>query len=703
MRLQCGFGQWQRRGLSLVIAMCFIGTCALGAHAQGVSQLVERMVERLKANPQEKVHLHTDRNKFVAGETVWFKGYVTDALTLQPVTGSNFLYVELVNDSGVVESRVKVMRENENFAGHVDLPHHLRSGKYVLNAYTRHMEPLKGFNAIKPITVINGRLSEIKKNKIKARMVGDGNVQPHCIALREKGRRLLVGTQGIEQGLPCTLLAVNRGFPIFSQEFTTGKVLEVNLDSIPGGVTALFLLNRQLQMLDRVDFYSSGMEAEVSFVDIVPSLLRHDAGKEVQLHLHAPALYQGETVSMSVSVVSKKAVVDNLNVSIAGDLMLSQDVAGGIDNADLMMASDRVLVLPDVHNCRYGLNDALNAHSTPASVSVPFESMQSIDGKVTSLIFGKPIADCQVSAISPQMGECAVAVSDADGCFSLDNLHILQGAEYVVQARTKKGGDKVNLTLDEHEFPEFDSSYLHFFHQSPREIDYTMEEVFVPNSLLLGEVEVRATKRHAISGGSEFSRLADFSMSREEMNKIDATCMHELLRRIPGIHIMGERCYVRASNSIYGDNPAAIAVDGVIMDGNFDLHLINMSDVAHVDVFKTGNTVIWGHLGTSGVINIVIKDGSYTENADNRTYVKKIAPLGCQLPRLFNEFDDNSLTVNTGYTVYWNPEVSIDSNAPEANICFPAKCEAGDYLITVEGVTSQGRLVSATKTITIGD
>lgn len=84
----------------------------------------------------EKVYVHLDRTYFAAGEIIWLKGYVEDVLPEE--YASLFLYVELLasgKDEPVL--RVKIRREGDGFAGHLDLPEEMPGGRYLLRAYTR--------------------------------------------------------------------------------------------------------------------------------------------------------------------------------------------------------------------------------------------------------------------------------------------------------------------------------------------------------------------------------------------------------------------------------------------------------------------------------------------------------------------------------------------------------------------------------------
>ncbi|NJO90858.1 MAG: hypothetical protein HC831_19260, partial [Chloroflexia bacterium] len=47
--------------------------------------------------PFEKAYLHMDRTHYQAGENIWFKAYLTDAVSQKLSVNSNNLYVELIS------------------------------------------------------------------------------------------------------------------------------------------------------------------------------------------------------------------------------------------------------------------------------------------------------------------------------------------------------------------------------------------------------------------------------------------------------------------------------------------------------------------------------------------------------------------------------------------------------------------------------
>ena len=43
-----------------------------------------KFLEQIKASPQEKIYMHTDRTSYIVGDTLWFKLYLIDAIVDLP-------------------------------------------------------------------------------------------------------------------------------------------------------------------------------------------------------------------------------------------------------------------------------------------------------------------------------------------------------------------------------------------------------------------------------------------------------------------------------------------------------------------------------------------------------------------------------------------------------------------------------------------
>ncbi|MGI6219095.1 MAG: hypothetical protein ACOYJE_04430 [Bacteroidaceae bacterium] len=105
-----------------------------------VSDHLVSYFQQLMETPQEKVYLHTDRTSYSAGEHIWFRGYLVNAVTHKVADAySNFLMVELLNRQDSVIASKKVKGLEHCFWGELALDASLPAGDYYLRAYTNWM------------------------------------------------------------------------------------------------------------------------------------------------------------------------------------------------------------------------------------------------------------------------------------------------------------------------------------------------------------------------------------------------------------------------------------------------------------------------------------------------------------------------------------------------------------------------------------
>ena len=117
--------------------------CNALAYSQSISldSIFSRMEQQAMLYPSEKVYLHTDRSVYMAGDDVWLRAYVVDAITHIPLKQSRYVYVALQNPFSEVVSRICLRADEDGYIyGNVPLSEDLPKGEYTLVAYTRYME-----------------------------------------------------------------------------------------------------------------------------------------------------------------------------------------------------------------------------------------------------------------------------------------------------------------------------------------------------------------------------------------------------------------------------------------------------------------------------------------------------------------------------------------------------------------------------------
>jgi len=126
--------------------------------------LREKMNTYQKAQFKERLFVHTDKTFYVAGEMIWMKFYLTDALLHKPSSISKLVYIELINKNNQSIIRIKIQMDHGFGDGSFNIPNAILSGNYTLRAYTQWMRN-EGLNAFfeQPITIVN-TLNETAKS-----------------------------------------------------------------------------------------------------------------------------------------------------------------------------------------------------------------------------------------------------------------------------------------------------------------------------------------------------------------------------------------------------------------------------------------------------------------------------------------------------------------------------------------------------------
>ncbi|MEM9835507.1 MAG: TonB-dependent receptor plug domain-containing protein [Bacteroidota bacterium] len=86
----------------------------------------------------EKIFVHTDKNIYAGGETIWAAIYQIDGQSHQPDSLSRIIYLELRDPQDKMVMRTKVYPGDGNSSSYLDLPATIVPGNYQLTAYTNY-------------------------------------------------------------------------------------------------------------------------------------------------------------------------------------------------------------------------------------------------------------------------------------------------------------------------------------------------------------------------------------------------------------------------------------------------------------------------------------------------------------------------------------------------------------------------------------
>ena len=143
------------------LLLLILFACPFGATAQHPDS---KLTAWSTKDPIEKLYLHTDRDSYYAGETIWLKGYFMSEFL--PSVKSSSIYVELLNNRNDIVLKKVFPVYAGTAPGQLDLPDTLSSGLYQLRAYSLVMLNQPGFTFNKPLRIYGKENKEVRNTKI---------------------------------------------------------------------------------------------------------------------------------------------------------------------------------------------------------------------------------------------------------------------------------------------------------------------------------------------------------------------------------------------------------------------------------------------------------------------------------------------------------------------------------------------------------
>jgi len=118
--------------------------------------LTRKLSTAINDNLNEEVYAVTDRDLYIAGETVYIKAFCLDRGTDKPSDASKVAYVSLLDHSSVPLVQGKLWLKDSSGSGELLIPDTLSTGRYMISACTSWMRNFSpALFSEKIITVIN--------------------------------------------------------------------------------------------------------------------------------------------------------------------------------------------------------------------------------------------------------------------------------------------------------------------------------------------------------------------------------------------------------------------------------------------------------------------------------------------------------------------------------------------------------------------
>lgn len=663
-----------RKLIFIILLICF----HTSLYAQTNNVLLSRILRQVQLFPQEKTYVFTDAESYQAGQRIHLRVFLVNAVVHQTDSMSHYVYVELLNSENLVVKRVRLIRSDQGFVGHIDIPEGVVKGYYMLRSYTKNMLNLNHYESLKSIFI--GGHGKLLPSRYRNTSNTNKNISKINLFINELNKNIKVNINNQSDNLNSDyrLFVHCRSIPLYFGKISKDKDVILSYDSLSqGGIYSFQLLDANLNTVDeKLKFLYPEKELCPISVKWIETEKTNDG--QAPCIIMADNLREGETMDVSVRVENAGAKDLAGQSNILSHLLYDMDVADCPEQpASVLFNHESERLLDSCSWSRYRMADVIKGECKKGKIGI--EKSAVIRGRVETLIGHKPIKEGVVNLISPDKGFYAVTKTDAQGRFSFEGIDFPEGTQYVLNAFTKAGKSWVKLLLDEEDFSSY-KGQLPPFEWTSNDTTRVDAILDLPKGGIQMEVVNVFSHRPTYSSRSDaYARTADFSFGLRDIESIGATCLHELLRRVPSVRVELGKCYVRGGTAVDGKRPAAIAIDGIFVNDDYDLDNIQMSDVERVDVFKGGSTVIWGAIGGMGVISITTKKGDFKAASVPLTNTKTFTTLGYQIPQGYTP---------NARTPVWLPSLRGNS----FRLLLPSEYRS-DYRIIVEGVTSEGRII----------
>lgn len=499
---------------------------------------------------------------------------------------------------------------------------------------------------------------------------------------------------------------------------SNATVVRVPKSSIPSGVAAVSVLDDDLNLLSERYVFNNNPEA------ILPLTLETDHqiyGRDSDVTVRIASGYAQDTAryaTFSLAVIPVDETIDSAvyTPTIYSSLQLSEAVKIDIEDPAYYFRDDSLQRMRELDRVMLTIGKDMSFWDIIKSGKKPDFTYQSekqlqISGMVSQRN-GTPAPGARITLLATRGSDVAVldTVANDSGRFSFDKVIFYDDAEFLVQGRDARGRRNVEVRLDsvpsQKTSPKRNASeVLIGLDASARDTVRRQQDLnYDPNSrsILLEEVRVQAEKvnpaRHSANLNGPGN--ADQVFADDDLFMTCPTLDMCLQGRLVGIMFRNGVPYSTRSFN----RPMQLIVDGMYVDSDF-LRMLPPVDVASVEILRTiHTTAIYGSFGSSGVMIITTKRGDHVPTGTfgrSASGLATLSPQGYYPARLFEtpRFGASPSAV-TKSTLFWEPGIVTDALG-QASVAFNTHGRAGRYMVVLEGLDLNGRLVRETAFIRV--
>ena len=347
-------------------------------------------IEQINLFPQEKVFVHTDRTTYMAGDTLWLKVYLVDAVAHFPSVYSRFVYVDLINAEGNIVKRGKIKIAKNQSCGQIEIPQTLPEGNYALRAYTTAMYGLPHDFFFKKDIFITSQTKAKKRGLAHFAGVKEENLPAeNSLLSAEWENNMLKVSVSSNDAASRYLLVHTRGITHYLSEWDQSvNTLSLPKQIFPSGILQVILFDKNYNPLsEKMLLCKNDDQAYLS-------LRTEKKDKSLKINF---LLSDSEGLpipgNFSVSITDDKYTAIDSKTNISDYLLLTSDLKEKTEKSDTGFVSNERWKRYNIPRIIKGEMDTL-----PGFI----ELGQSVSGRVRSILRNRGIPNAQVNIISPK-------------------------------------------------------------------------------------------------------------------------------------------------------------------------------------------------------------------------------------------------------------------------------------------------------------
>jgi hypothetical protein len=677
--------------------------------------------------PWEEIFFHTDREEYISGEDLWFNVYLIDRQSFEPSINSRIAYFELLNAENRPVAQKRILLNKGFGPGEIHLPDTLSSGTYTIRAYTNWMKnflpsncftkDIKIYNAInnkkftegvpanntaekgiltKPIPLnansgitmrINNRRPDILEISVSADekyRAGNGNL--FYLVIQTHGKIDLIRSEMITEGN--TIITFPRG-------------------SMTPGINQITILNSKVQpVCERYTFNPASDKLSITLQSKTTFKAREKITLEIYAGNSAALAINNANISVSVAPATNDNYFPDLNDYMVLGTEFGLIPQNALRSRKISETPPEIIdsILLNVRSNWIDWETILSGN--PPHYKYPIE-------KEDHFFSGKLLTSDQSTSVSSEFVLLCMpgreagfqyAKIDKEGDFTF-NIHIDEDLkDFVLMPDHADKNHKIII----------ESSFSDGFAQTEMPVDSVSRSM--PAYISEWGVNYQVRKIYGVSdmgnpldpvvlplrpvrfyGKPDIELVMADYVTLPEMKEV----FFELLPRVSlkkknsGYEIL---IADRINDSRYELLPD-LFLDGVKIGDPSIIANLDPAIVEKIDIVKEEYFV--GRYSFSGILNVITKSTDFSAislpDYMIRLPYRVVEPVRSFVSPVYSSNDmKNSTIPDFRNTLFWNPSVKPGKEG-YVKIEFWTSDVVSDYIINVQGITAEGKLISVRK------